>query len=79
VSRLLVALGIHAPACADIDAHIDAAVHESAGTFMPLDEFIANVRADWQDEQLMADAGDQVVIDYWRAVERDFMQLQGAE
>ena len=70
---MLVERGIHVPACRDLDAHIKAAVAESEGTLETLDAFIARLRADWQDEQLIADAGDEAVIRYWAAVDADHM------
>lgn len=76
MSQFLIS-GIHVPPCLDVDAHIAAAVRESAGTLETLDTFVNRVRDDWAQEQQLADAGDIAVIDYWRAVERDFMALQG--
>lgn len=78
MAGLLCERGIHVPACADIDEHIDNAVRESIGFPEPLDDFVTRVRADWQDEQLIADQGDLVVIEYWKAVERDFQMAMGA-
>jgi hypothetical protein len=67
--------GTHVPACLNLDAHIDAAVREAAGTSESLESFVARVRADWQSEQLMADMDDIAVISYWAEVERDFQRL----
>lgn len=67
--------GTHVPACATVDEHVANAVRESAGIPEPLDSFVARVRADWQDELLMADADDIAVIQYWAEVERDFQRL----
>jgi len=79
MAGLLCERGIHVPACADLDEHIANAVKESVGFPETLDDFVARVRADWQDEQLIADQGDLMVIAYWRAVERDFhLSMAGA-
>lgn len=69
--------GVHVPACEGLDAHIDAAVAESRGFPETLDSFVARLRADWQEEQLIADAGDEAVIRYWAAVDAD-LQLRFA-
>lgn len=68
----LISSGVHVPACESLDAHIDAAVAESSGTHETLDSFVARLRADWQEEQMIADAGDEAVIRYWAAVDADF-------
>lgn len=73
MTRYLVGRGIHVPACPSLVAHIDAAVAESTGSAMPLLDFVTEVRADWQDEQQLADEGDEAVIRYWTAVEADFL------
>jgi hypothetical protein len=64
--------GTHVPACASVDEHVANAVRESAGIPEALDAFVARVRADWQDEQLIADMGDAAVREHWANVERDF-------
>lgn len=74
----IVERGVHVPACLSIEEHIANAVRESIGVPEALDDFVARVRADWQDEQLIADRGDIAVIEYWRAVECDFMFATGA-
>ena len=71
--RYLISPGVHVPSCSDLDRHIAAAVAETSGTHESLDDFVARLRADWQEEQLIADAGDEAVIRYWTAVEVDFM------
>lgn len=72
MSGYLISSGVHAPACDGLDAHISAAVAESQGFPETLDSFVARVRADWQEEQMIADAGDEAVIRYWAAVDADF-------
>lgn len=69
--------GVHVPSCDNLDAHIASAVREAEGTHESLDDFVARVRADWHDEQMIADQGDAAVIDFWRAVERDWMDRMG--
>ena len=73
MTSLLVHGGVHVPACTSLMDHIDAAVRETAGSEFTLDEFVAALRADWQEEQQIADAGDLAVIAYWRQAEADFM------
>lgn len=73
MSGYLINKGVHVPACDGLDAHIDAAVAESQGSPETLDDFVARLRADWQEEQLIADAGDDAVIRYWTAVEVDLL------
>ena len=60
--------GIHVPPCADLTDHIQNALREGLVRGDPerLDSFVTRVRADWQDEQLMADQGDPAVIEYRR-------------
>lgn len=72
MSGYLINGGVHVPACDGLDAHINAAVAESHGFHESLDDFVARLRADWHEEQLIADAGDDAVIRYWAAVDADF-------
>lgn len=72
MSGYLINRGVHVPSCSDLDRHIAAAVAESVGFHESLDDFVARLRADWQEEQLIADAGDDAVIRYWAAVDADF-------
>ena len=65
--------GVHVPACISIDDHIEAAVRESSGLSIDLMDFVDEVRADWAEEQQIADSGDAAVIAYWRAVEADHL------
>lgn len=63
---------VHSPSCLDLEAHIDAAVRETAGEDITLTEFVDQVRADWADERMLADMGDLVVIEFWKGVEADY-------
>lgn len=69
--------GIHVPACASLQDHIDAAVRETKGENTTLGDFVMDVQSQWAQEQLIADAGDLAVIRYWQAVEADWMRQQG--
>ena len=69
--------GVHVPACPSLTDHIDAAVRETAGSQFTLDDFVAALRADWQEEQQIADAGDLAVIAYWQRQQAEWMRLQG--
>lgn len=69
--------GVHVPACLSLDAHLDAAIAETAGTHQSLEAFVDEVRHTWSTERRIADAGDEAVIAYWRAAEADFMLAMG--
>ena len=73
MTSLLVRGGVHVPACPSLRDHIDAAVRETAGSHYDLLEFVDGVRADWAEEQQIADEGDPAVIRHWAAVDADFL------
>ena len=67
--------GVHCPPCVSLDAHIEAAVKETAGLNETLTAFVDQVRADWRDEQMLSD--EEAVIRYWQAVQLDWQMRMG--
>ncbi|MCC6311338.1 MAG: hypothetical protein IT345_10530 [Trueperaceae bacterium] len=68
--------GVHAPSCPDLETHIGHALREIQDD-PHLDTFVDRVRDAWHREQQIADAGDDAVIRYWQAAERDFYETFG--
>ena len=69
--------GVHVPACASLQDHIDAAVAEYRGIWITLGDFVIDVQRDWAQEQQIADAGDEGVIRYWQALDAEWMRTMG--